>query len=432
MNETPPIRLLLVGLNHKTAPLEVRETLAFDEGSAVAALTALRAQFPAAEAVLLSTCNRVELYLARPLRGEPSIDSAADFLAAQHKLDPAVVRGHLYHHEDRAAVEHLFAVASSLDSMVVGETQILAQVKQAYQLAIQQGAVGFAPDGASLLHPLFQRAIAAAKNVHDSTELSSGRLSIASVAIDLAKGVFDRFEDKSVLCIGAGKMSRLMLRHLRDLSPGKLVITNRSFGNAETLAREFNAEAIAFTQLSDLLVDADIVLTSTGASEPIITEAMFKSLLKKRRYRPVVLIDIAVPRDVEKSVGELPNVYLYNIDDLQDVAAANRSKRDAQVSQSAAILKTHVDEFTSWLAARDVGPIVKALYEQAGGMAKAELDALFSKLQTLSPEDKAAIEKMAHRLTQKLLHTPVTRITQDTAETARPFLISAIKKLFGI
>jgi glutamyl-tRNA reductase len=159
---------------------------------------------------------------------------------------------------------------------------------------------------------------------------------------------------------------------------------------------------------------------------------LFKPLHKTRRYRPIVLIDIAVPRDVEKSVGDLSNVYLYNIDDLQDVASSNKTKRDAQIEQSAAILKSHVEEFTSWLAARDVGPIVKALYEQAGTITKTELDALFSRLPQLSAEDKAAIEKMAHRLTQKILHTPVTRITQDTAETARPFLISAIKKLFGL
>ena len=445
-NVTSPglVRLMVLGLNHKTAPLEVRERLAFTADDCRAALASLRQEYGSAEAVLLSTCNRVELYLARPLHGQPTVETAAAFLARQRGLDPSAVQGHLYHHEDRAAIEHLFFVASSLDSMVLGETQILAQVKAAYQLGVESGTVGGHDPSAGavgddtggadprLFHSLFQRAIAAAKEVHDSTELSSGRLSIASVAIDLARGVFDRFEDKTVVCIGAGEMANLMLTHLRDLKPKRLMITNRSFGRAETLAREFNAEPVAISELPELLVEADIVLTSTGATEPVVTEGMFKALLKRRRYRPVVMIDIAVPRDIEAAVGKLSNVYLYNIDDLQDVASANRVKRDAAVADSAEIIKRHVDDFTGWLSSRDVGPVVKALYAHANGLAQGELELLFSRHLELTPEQRGAVEKMTHRLVNKLLHPPVNRITQHSEASGRPFLVAALRKLFGI
>lgn len=426
------MRLLVVGLNHKTAPLEVRETLAFNGETLTAALTALKQKFPNAEAVLLSTCNRVELYVARPLAAEPSVEHVANFLAEVRGLAAGELHPHLYHHEDRAAVEHLFAVAASLDSMVLGETQILAQVKQAYHAAVACGAVGETPGSPKIVHTLFQRAIAAAKDVHEKTQLSSGRLSIASVAVDLARSVFDRFDDKTIVCVGAGKMATLVLTHLRELSPRRLVITNRSLPRAQALAEQFAGAAQEFAALGELLVEADIVLTSTGAPEAIITEPMFRSLLRKRAYRPIVMIDIAVPRDVAEAVGELANVYLYNIDDLQEVANANRGKRDAQLAESTAILTRHVEDFLQWFAARDVGPVVRALFAQANGVAQGELDTLFARFPALDPQQRAAIEKMTHRLVGKLLHRPVTQITQQTESTARPFLVAAIRKLFGL
>ena len=429
------VRLLVVGLNHKTAPLQVRETLAFNGDALRSALALFRQRHPAAEAVLLSTCNRVELYIARPLSGEPTFHTLVQFLAEARGLKSADLHGHLYHHEDRAAVEHLFAVASSLDSMVLGETQILAQVKQAYQTAVEAGCVGAGGEGGGdtrVFHTLFQRSIAAAKDVHDSTELSSGRLSIASVAVDLARSVFERFDDKTVLCVGAGEMANLMLTHLRGLNPKKLVITNRSLPRAEALAQEFHGQAAPFTALEELLVEADIVLTSTGATEAVITEAMFRGLLKPRKYRPIVMIDIAVPRDVAAAVGALSNVYLYNIDDLQEVADSNRGKRDAQIEQSTAIVTRHVEDFLQWFAARDVGPIVKALYAHANQVAQAEVEALLAKHPEWSPEHRAAVEKLTHRVVSKLLHTPVTQITQQAETTARPMLAAALRKLFGL
>lgn len=420
------LRLVVVGVNHRTAPVELRESIAFTPDAASDAINLLREKFPGSEVVILSTCNRVELYFVRPVGGQPSIAEITLFLSDFHKLAPDQLTPHVYHREDRAVIEHLFAVASSLDSMVVGETQILAQVKAAYQHASAAGSAG------KVLHALFQRAFAAAKDVHEKTNLSAGRLSVASVAIDLARSVFDRFDDKTVLCVGAGKMASLMLRHLVDLKPGKLLITNRTFENAQAAAATFHGEARPLEQLDQLLTEADILLTSTGASQPVITEARFKALLKARRYRPIVIIDIAVPRDVETAVGTLRNVYLYNVDDLQEVAAGNKEKRDEKITASRAVLADHVEEFLKWFAARDVGPIVKALYERCNQIAAAELEAIYARTPDMTPEQKAELARLTHRLVGKILHDPVTQLTARAEHTARPMLATALKKLFSL
>lgn len=433
----------MVGLNHRTAPLPLRETVAFNPAQAKAATAKFRQQFPQSELVILSTCNRVELYIARPVSSEPTLETVADFLAEFHALPRDQLQGHLYHREDREMIEHLFMVTSSLDSMVVGETQILSQVKHAYLHGCVPAPAG--PDGnahagagggvGKVLHALFQKALAAAKDVHEKTRLSSGRLSVASVAVDLAASVFDRFDDKTVLCVGAGKMATLMLRHLADLKPRRLLIANRSPERAQALAAEFSVLAAAarpFEQLDELLAEADILLTSTGAATPIITESRFKAVLKPRRYRPIVMVDIAVPRDIEADVAKLANVYLYNIDDLQEVAAGNRGKRDQEVAAARQLLTAHVDEFLHWFAARDVGPLVKALYDHANVIAKAELEAHFARHQDLSAEQRAELERLTHRLIGKLLHSPVTQLTARAEATARPMLAAALRKLFDI
>jgi glutamyl-tRNA reductase len=431
------LRLLVVGLNHRTAPIQLRETVAFTPAQALEATRAFYEKFPQAELVILSTCNRVELYLARPVSTEPTLEGVAAFIAEYHQLKLEQLQGHLYHHEDRAMIEHLFAVASSLDSMVVGETQILSQVKHAYLHGIDPKK-GLAGGGVGkVLHALFQRALAAAKDVHDTTELSSGHLSVASVAVDLAASVFDRFDDKTVLCVGAGKMATLMLKHLAELKPRQLLLTNRTPERAQALAAEFSvnggkAEARPFEQLDALLAEADILLTSTGATQPIITEERFKAVLKPRRYRPIVMVDIAVPRDIDPVVAGLSNVYLYNIDDLQEVAAGNRGKRDQEIAAAREVLKTHVDEFLRWSAARDVGPLVKALYAQANALAQAELDLHLARHPELDDDHRADLERLAHRLVQKLLHSPVTQLTARAETTARPMLAEALRKLFEI
>jgi glutamyl-tRNA reductase len=445
----PPPRLLVVGLNHRTAPLALRETVAFTAAQAAAAGARFKARFPRTELVILSTCNRVEFYLAGPAgeggggdAGGPAVADLAAFVAAFHGLPAEGLHGHLYHHEGRAMVAHLFSVASSLDSMVLGETQILSQVKHAYQDACRggDGGHGAEADGTvgKVLHGLFQRALAAAKDVHESTGLAAGHLSVASVAVDVAASVFDRFDDKTVLCLGAGKMATLMLRHLAGLRPKKLLIANRSAARAEALAATFGGEARTFDAAGDgggldaLLAEADILLTSTGATAPIISEARFKAVLKPRRYRPIVMVDIAVPRDVDPAVAKLPNVYLYNIDDLQEVAAGNRGRRDAEIARSRAVVERHVDEFFRWFAARDVGPVVKALYDQSHALARAELEAHLARHPDLSADQRAELQRLTHRLVGKLLHGPVTRLTSHADPAARPLLTAALQQLFSL
>jgi glutamyl-tRNA reductase len=416
---SPPPRLLVLGLNHKTAPLSVRETLAFSDAQTAYALTQFKEQFPLAEAVLLSTCNRVELYVAAPHDGAIPLEVLTHFLASTHKLEPRLLGPHLYVHEQRQMVDHLFAVTTSLDSIIVGETQILAQVKHAYQLAGQHETVG------KTFHSLFQRALAAAKDAHETTRLAAGRLSVASVAVDLAASVFDRFDDKTVLCVGAGKMAALMLRHLVGLKPRRLLIANRSLENAEKLAAEFlplipSVEARPFETLDGLLTQADIVLTSTGAVQPIVTASRMRGLQKARRYRPAVIVDIAVPRDVEPEVSALQNIYLYNVDDLQNRAAGNRANRDAQIAAAKARLDVHAENFFRWLAARDVGPLVKALYEHCQQIAQAELSAAYERAPDLSAEQRAELQRLTHRLVGKILHGPVSRLTGAEAAEASP------------
>lgn len=421
-----PPRLLVVGLNHRSATLDLRERVAFAPQALVPALAGFKARFPQAEIVILSTCNRVELYLSRAVSAEPQLAQIAAYLAQTHQVDQPELLGHLYHHEDRAMVEHLFRVTASLDSMVIGETQILAQVKQAYQSACEAGTAG------TMLHGLFQRALAAAKAVHDQTDLAAGRVSIASVAVDLARSVFDTFADKTVLCIGAGKMSGLVLKHLRELGPKQILITNRSPERAEELAGPFGAQAVSWARLDELLTTADIVLSGTGSPEPLITANHFKTLLKPRRYRPVVLVDIAVPRDIEAGVGKLSNVYLYNIDDLQQMAAANRDRRSDAIAESQALLATHTENFLVWYAGRNLGPLVKALYERTGQLAHTELEEYLARHPELSAAQRQDLERLAHRLVNKILHEPVHQLTVETQHEARPMLVTAMRKLFGL
>jgi glutamyl-tRNA reductase len=431
------MRLLVVGLSHRTAPLDLREAIAFNPAQSAEATAAFKAKYPHAELVILSTCNRVELYLARPASPQPALQAVVEFLAGFHGIKPDRLSGHLYHHEDRAMIEHLFAVTSSLDSMVVGETQILSQVKHAYLHGCDTSKCLGAMGVGKVLHGLFQRALAAAKDVHEHTQLATGHLSIATVAVDLAASVFKGFDDKTVLCVGAGNMGLLMLRHLADLKPGRVVIVNRTLERAQDLAAEFaasggQAEARPFPELDNLLEQADILLTCTGAGVPVISEKRYRAVHKCRGGRAIVMVDIGVPRDIEPGVAKLKNVHLYNIDDLQEMAQRNKGKRDREMAAARELLCNHVDGFLQWFGARDMGPLVKALYEQAHAVAHAELDAHFSKHPELAGSHRAAMERLAQRLVAKLLHGPVTQLTTHADLTARPMLAEAVRRLFEL
>lgn len=420
-------KLLLVGLNHTTAPLSVRERIVFSGQERNVALAAFRQRFPEAEAVLLSTCNRVELYVGRGVHGHPREEEMVDFLAAYHNVDPREVGSHLYRKVDRDVVNHLFGVASSLDSMVLGETQILGQVREAYDLAKSCGSAGAA------LHPLFQRAIGVGKQVMSETALSEGRLSVASVAVDYARQIFDSFGDKTVLCIGAGKMAALVMQSFKALSPGRLLVCNRDPAKAVALCGRFGGVPAAYETLAEHLVAADIVITSTGAPHAIIGRATFEQVVRQRRYRPVFLIDIALPRDVEASVGDLENVYLYNIDDLQQVVAGTQSARGGAVGAAKAIVEREVEAFLAWLRGREMGPVIDQLYKRCQEMAAEEVARVLNKMPGASAEERAQVEEMARRIVNKLLHEPVKTLRgAGSLHGGGPQYLHAVERLFGL
>ena len=420
-------RLLLLGLNHTTAPLELRERLAFNAQQRAEALGRFKGRFPNCELVLLSTCNRVEFYLARAVHESPRAEELIEFLAEVQSLPAADFSRHVYQKADVEAVRHLFHVASSLDSMVLGETQILGQVREAYEASAQLSAAG------GMLNPLFQRALAGAKQVMHETALTEGRLSVASVAVDYARGIFDRFADKTVLSIGAGKMAQLVLRHFRELEPGTLLVCNRDPAKAVALAAEFAGRQVPFERLDDHLVAADIVLTSTGAQHPIITRRTFEGLRKRRRYRPLFIIDIAVPRDVEAAVGEIEGVYLYNLDDLQDVVSKTQSQRKDVIASAHALVEKHVEAFVVWHRQRELGPAIRRLHDRYHNIAKEEVARTLNKLPNLSPAEREHLEELSRRIVNKLLHDPVQALRNvDQSHTPAAQYLHALEKLFQL
>jgi glutamyl-tRNA reductase len=419
--------LFLLGLSHATAPLEVREKLAFISRGRSEAIESLKKRYPSAETVILSTCNRVEIYIAHNSAGEPTPEQAIAFLAEFHGVSPGQFQTHLYHRTDRQVVDHLFRVASSLDSMVVGETQILGQVRNAYDLSRQIGSAG------GTLNPLFQRALSAGKQVMQQTALGQGRLSIASVAVDYARRIFDHFHDKTILSIGAGKMAALVLKHLRELHPRQLLVSNRDSAKAHLLADRFEATAAPFEQLEEHLISADIVLSSTGSAHPIITHAQFEGLLKKRRYRPVFLIDIAMPRDVEAAVGELENVYLYNIDDLQQAVSQTLNQRHEAIASAQAIIDHAVEEYLQWNRARTQGPLIDSLFSRYHRLADEELQRTLKKLPGITPQEEQHLRELTRRLVNKLLHDPVRALRHSReVHVDEAAYEHALKELFSL
>jgi glutamyl-tRNA reductase len=422
-------RLLLLGINHTTAPLQLRERLAFSGEQRLAALTALREKFPQTEAVLLSTCNRVELYVARPVHAQPRVEQMIELLGVLKNVPVKEIEPHVYHKAEKDVITHLFSVAGSLNSMVLGETQILGQVREAYELAHSAGFTSGA------LNPLFQKAVSVGKQVMTETPIAEGRVSVGSVAVDCARRIFDHFNDKTVLTIGAGKMASLVLQGFAQLKCKRLLVCNRDTVKGSALGAKFGASAVPFDALHEYLVAADIVISSTAAQQPIITRARFESLLRERRYRPAFLIDIALPRDIEASVGKLENVYLYNLDDLQHVVSTTRATRAGVVEGAQAIVDAEVERFLSWNRAREMGPLIDNLYRKHHELARAELERTIAKLPNLSESDRAQLEELTRRIVNKLLHDPIKALRDSGGvhgdASGAPY-VHALEKLFQL
>jgi glutamyl-tRNA reductase len=412
----------LIGVNHRSAPLEVRERLAISEAKLPEAVQRL-AQHPGVdEAMIVSTCNRVEL-LARSQNGAADLRSFVRdyFQMAQSDFDK-----HLYEFKDKDAICHVFRVTSSLDSMVVGEPQILGQVKEAYAVARAVGTLS------SELDALVTRAFAVAKKVRNETQVGTTAVSVASVAVDLAKKIFGSLAGKTVYLVGAGKMSELAARHLLAHGAASMFVANRTYERAEQLAHKFGGQAIRFEQLYETADKADIVITSTGAPHAIFRREHGERFLLRRRNKPMFFIDIAVPRDVDPEVNKLDGIFVYDIDDLQQVVTSHVADRGREAQRAEQIVTVEADRFIAQLRTADVVPTIVSLQEHLETIRQAEIDRVRGRLGALSPEQELAIETMTRGIINKIMHTPITTLKTAAREQQATTVIDLVRRIFNL
>ncbi|MEO7274337.1 MAG: glutamyl-tRNA reductase [Vicinamibacterales bacterium] len=418
------MRLLVVGLSHRTAPIELRETVDFARGGLDAALTSLADRGICQEAVVLSTCNRAEVYAVTDTAADA--DRLAHFFSEYHQLDHRETAAHLYSRSGGDAALHLFRVAAGLDSLVVGEPQILGQVKAAYQTAADRQFTG------PLLNRLFHSSFATGKRVRTETGLGEGAVSISYAAIALAKKIFGKLSGLGVLIIGAGEMAALTATHLRSQQVRQLTIASRTLASAERLAKELDATAAPWTAIDDVLGTADIVVTATGATDAVLTRARVENVMRTRPHRPLFIIDIAVPRDVEPSVGDLEQVFLYNIDDLQTIVRENLARRSGELTRAEAIVTDEVTRFVSWMQSREVIPTVVALRQRFESIHQSELRRLEPKLAALPPEARARVDEVTRLIVEKLLLTPTEQLKAVSDESTIVAYAEALNRLFRL
>lgn len=417
------MQLSLVGLNHRTAPIEVRERLHFAEKDLPAALHALRERPGVNEALIFSTCNRVEV-LARLEDGIEALPLVSDFLAATRRVARGSFEPLLYHHSQREAIRHVFRVASSLDSMVVGEPQVLGQVKAAYATARAVGSLG------GILDEVLTRSFAVAKKVRAETGIATTAVSVSYAAVELARKIFGDLEGRNVFVIGAGKMSELAARHLLHSGAQTIFVANRTYARAQELAQAWGGKAIQYDDLLKYISQADIILSSTGAPHYIIKKEHGQRFLAERRNRPMFFIDIAVPRDIDPALNELDNIFVYNIDDLEQVIAANRRERAREAVRAEEIIEREVDRFLTRLKTLELAPTLVALQEKLHGIRKHELER--ARLRNLTPEQQAVVEEMTRSLVNKILHMPLTQMKRLPQEPDGLKFIEFLRRTFQL
>ena len=415
--------LWIVGLSHHSAPVELRERLAFDNGALAPALTRLAALDGVEEAALVSTCNRVE---ALAFGGDDRAVAGAigDFLARERGVAPTALAEHLVVHHDREAVRHLFRVASSLDSMVVGEPQILGQLKTFYNLSAEAHTAG------AVLHRVFHKAFSVAKRVRTETGIAARSVSVSSVAVELALQIFESLADKNAMVIGAGKMAELVARHLQTNGVGSMMFANRTFDRAVELARAFHGTPVPFEDLARYLRMADVVIGSTAASGYLLTAELLQDAQRDRSHRPMFLIDLAVPRNFDPRTNDVDGVYLYDIDDLQGVATGNRDSRIAEAKRAERIVEEEVDTFWRWFRTLDVVPTIVALREKLEEIRRREMEKTLGALPSLGDAERKAIEAMSEAIVAKILHDPLSRLRRPEGEDAED--VDAARRLFGL
>ena len=419
--------LLVLGINHTSAPIEVREKLAIGDRELPRALRALTRLPDVREGALLSTCNRTEAYAVAVPHAGPTEDALAEFLAGWHGLSRREFDGHLYCYRAGAAANHLFSVASGLDSMILGEPDIQRQVKTALEAAQAAQSIG------ARLNRLFQEALVAGKRARTETGIARGTFSVGAAAVELATQIFgESLAGHTVLVLGAGKMSEVTARHLQAAGAPAVLVANRTFEKAAALARQFGGTARRFEEMPQLLAIADIVVCSTAAPHPIVTRALMQDVMRARRGRPLYLVDIAVPRDVEADVGKLENAYLYNIDDLQELVSGAHKSRAGEVARAREIVEASVAEYGRWERSLDAAPLVVAVRRRLDDVKQGELDRLRARLPGLSEKDWRAVEAAMGALTNKIAHPATIAIKAAATSEDGAAEANAIRRAFGV
>ena len=403
------MKIFVLGLNHKSAPLAVLEKMAFDAEQVLRALRRLKSTFEGAEFVLLSTCNRVELYCVCSRTNPVVVDNLVKYLSEFHHIPSEEFREYLYIHRDEDAVRHLLKVASSLDSLIVGEGQIIGQVKESYRLACTAKSTG------KVLNRLFHCAFATGKRIHTTTSIAQGRVSVAGVAVDLVKKLSVDISSAKVVVIGAGEMGELFVRHLLKIGCGDINIVNRSYDRALVLAKRHKVTARKWEDLQEQLIQADIVIASAAVKDYLYTKRSFIEIMNDRQKQNVLIIDIAVPRDFEPSVNEIDNVHLYSIDDLSDVAGQNRKAREKDIAEGMKIIHEDVDAFMDWLSANEIGPLIGQLEEKFIRISQYEMERFFVGVRQ-EATCREVLEMMVNRIVNKLMHCVIKNVDTVTKE----------------
>jgi glutamyl-tRNA reductase len=404
------MKIFVLGLNHKSAPLDVLEKLSFDTEQTLQALRQLKSRFEEAEFVLLSTCNRVELYCACKRLNPVVVDDLVKFLSEFHLVSPDEFQEYLYIHSDEDAVRHLLKVASSLDSLVVGEGQIIGQVKESYRFACTAESTG------KVLNRLFHCAFTTGKKIHTTTSISQGRVSVAGVAVELVKQLFTDISTARVVVIGAGEMGELLARHLLKIGCGDINIVNRSYDRAAVLAKRHKVTARKWEDLREQITEADIVIASAAVKDYLYTKKSFMNIMNDRKNRTILVIDIAVPRNFEPSVSEVKNVHLYSIDDLSEVAAANRKAREKDIAGGMKIIHEDVNAFMDWLGANEIGPLIGQLEEKFIRISRDEMERFFVGVRQ-DASCREVLEMMVSRIVNKLMHCVIKNVDTVTKES---------------
>ncbi|BCS51996.1 glutamyl-tRNA reductase [Geobacter sp. SVR] len=419
------MNIIVVGLSHKTATVELREKVAFSPNLIEKPLRDLVALDDIVEGVIVSTCNRVEIYATtRDIAG--GIARIKRFLADHHRISLETLEPHLYSHHSEAAIRHVFRVASSLDSMVVGEPQILGQIKTSYGYAAEYKSSGI------ILNRFLHKAFSVAKRVRTETRIASSAVSVAFAAVELAKKILGDLSDKTVMLIGAGEMCELAAKHFLNSGARGVMVTNRTFERAERLAADFGGEAVPFDELFQHLHRADIVLSSTGAPHCIIGPKDVEEVVKRRRFKPMFFIDIAVPRDIDTKVDDVENAYLFTVDDLQEIVQANLAQRNREAEKAEEIIDQEIGQFYKWLSSLEVTPTIVALRSRFDEIRRAELEKTMAGWKDLPPEAEKRLEALTMAITNKLLHAPTAALKRAGQGGRIDLYVDALRQLFDL